>query len=56
MSILEDEATDASSLERKRKCREKISEEVSTQNGPAWDVESVKNKIKYESNWGILTP
>ena len=47
MSILEDETSAAISMKRKRDCRQMIAERVSALDGPVWDIESVKAKIKY---------
>ena len=45
-NILEDETTDAVPMKRKKETRLMIAERVSALEGPVWDVESVKNKIK----------
>ena len=47
MAILEDETSAAISMKRKRDCRQMIAERVSALDGPVWDIESVKAKIKY---------
>ena len=47
VAILEDETSAAISMKRKRDCRQMIAERVSALDGPVWDIESVKAKIKY---------
>ena len=49
MAILEDETSAAISMKRKRDCRQMIAERVSALDGPVWDIESVKAKIKYSA-------
>ena len=45
-SVLEDEATAAITMKRKRECRKMIAERVSALEGPVWDAESITTKIK----------